>query len=149
MGDLKKSSKKGKQRYGYFVLSSICRVTKDQPAYLVNLLFIGLSFYSKHCTSHRDGRAVFKRPSKVMTRLPLLRFKISSQFFNQWDAKPKPISPCARDFPAPWASYMQLLGILIGSSRCLLLLWLVGLITLVSVLRRPFENCSNNDDDYV
>ena len=24
--------------------------------------------------------------------------KISRQFFNQWEAKPKPIAPCSRDF---------------------------------------------------
>ena len=47
-------------------------------------------------------RAVFRWLSKVITRLPLLRlviaFKISHEFFNRWEAKPKPIAPCTRDF---------------------------------------------------
>ena len=46
-------------------------------------------------------------------------------------------------FPALWASYRQLLGIVIGSSRCLLLLWLVGVIALVLVFWQSFENRSN------
>ena len=47
-------------------------------------------------------RAVFKWLSKVITWLRLLRLVIglqdSRQFFNQWDAKPKQIAPCRRDF---------------------------------------------------
>jgi len=47
-------------------------------------------------------RAVFKWLSKVITWLRLLRLVIgvkdSRQFFNQWEAKAKPIAPCARDF---------------------------------------------------
>ena len=47
-------------------------------------------------------RAVFKWLSKVITWLRLLRLVIglkdSRQFFNQWEAKPKPIEPCTRDF---------------------------------------------------
>ena len=48
--------------------------------------------------------AVFKWLSKVITWLRLLRLVIglneSCQFFNQWEAKPKPkpIAPCTRDF---------------------------------------------------
>ena len=46
-------------------------------------------------------RAVFKWLSKVITWLRLLRLVIglkdSRQFFNQWEAKPKPIAPCTRD----------------------------------------------------
>ena len=34
-------------------------------------------------------------------------------------------------FPELWATYGKLLQVLIGSSRCLLLLWLVGVINLV------------------
>ena len=45
-------------------------------------------------------------------------------------------------FPALWTSYGSLLGILIGSSRSLLLLFLVGVITLVLVVRKSFENRS-------
>ena len=47
-------------------------------------------------------RAVFKWLSKVITWLQLLRLVIglkdSRQFFNQWEAKSKPIAPCTRDF---------------------------------------------------
>ena len=44
--------------------------------------------------------------------------------------------------PALSASYWWLLGILIGSWRCLFLLWLVKVITLVFVFQQSFENCS-------
>ena len=48
-------------------------------------------------------RAVFKWLSKVITLLRLLRLVIglkeSRQYFNQWEAKPKPIAPSTRDFP--------------------------------------------------
>ena len=47
-------------------------------------------------------RAVFKWLSKVIKWLRWLRLVIglkeSRQFFNQWEAKPKPIAPCTRDF---------------------------------------------------
>ena len=47
-------------------------------------------------------RALFKWLWKVITWLQLLRLVIglkdTRQFFNQWEAKPKPIAPCARDF---------------------------------------------------
>ena len=46
--------------------------------------------------------AVFKWLSKVLTCLRLLRLMIglkdSRKFFNQWEAKPKPIAPRTRDF---------------------------------------------------
>ena len=45
-------------------------------------------------------------------------------------------------FPRFRASYRWLLRIVIGSSRCLLLLWLVGVIALVLVFQQSFENCS-------
>ena len=48
------------------------------------------------------NRAVFKWLSKVMTWLRFLHLVIglkdSRQFFSQWEAKPKPIAPCTRDF---------------------------------------------------
>ena len=80
------------------------------------------------------------------TCLRLLRLMIglkdSRQFFNRWEAKPKPIAPCTRDFSRALNKF-QLLGIVIGSSRCLPLLWLVGvLIVLVLVFRQSFENRS-------
>ena len=47
-------------------------------------------------------RAVFKWLSKEITWLRLLRIVIglkdSRKFFNQWEAKTKPIPPCTRDF---------------------------------------------------
>ena len=56
-----------------------------------------------------SDRAVFKWLSKLITSLRLLRLVIglkdSRQFFNQWDAKSKPIAPCTRDFSALRASY--------------------------------------------
>ena len=59
--------------------------------------------------SWMTNRAVFKWLSKVITWLRLLRWVIglkdSRQFFNQWEAKPKPLAPCTRDFPALRASY--------------------------------------------
>ena len=52
--------------------------------------------------SIRKFRALFKWLSKVVTGLRLLRLVIglkdSRLFFSQWEAKPKPIAPCARDF---------------------------------------------------
>ena len=96
-------------------------------------------------------RVIFKWLSTEIMRFRLLRLetdsKDSRQCFNQWEAKPKPkpIAPCTQEnviFPALWASYRKLLGIVIGSSRCLLLLWLAGVIALVLVFRRSFENHS-------
>ena len=99
----------------------------------------------------RRNRAVFKWLSKVITWLRLLRLVIglkeSRQFFNQWEAKPKPIAPCTRDFPALQSSYRWLLGIVIGSSRYSFLSWLVGVIAFVLVFRQSFENRSNKTFD--
>ena len=61
----------------------------------------------------------------------VIGLKFSRQYFSQLEARPKPIATCTRDFSRPWVSYMWLLGILIGSSRCSLRLWLVGVITLI------------------
>ena len=75
----------------------------------------------------------------------MIGLKDSRQFLSQWEAKPKPIAPCIRViFPAVWASFGSLLRIVIGSSRCLPLLWLVGVIALVLVFRQSFENRSGN-----
>ena len=47
-------------------------------------------------------REAVKWLSSVIKHLLLLHLmiglKISRQFFNKWEAKPKPIAPCARDF---------------------------------------------------
>ena len=60
---------------------------------------IWLAWYSN---PKQKTRAVFKWLSKVITWLRLLRLVIglkeSRQFFNQWEAKPKPIAPSTRDF---------------------------------------------------
>ena len=68
--------------------------------------------------------------------------KDSRQFFNQWEAKPKPIAPCTRYFSGAMGELQVIARIAIGSSRCLLLLWLVGVIALVLVFRQSFENHS-------
>ena len=56
--------------------------------------------WSRHRV-HRALRVVFKWLSKAIPWLRLLRLVIglkdSRQFFNQWEAKPKPIAPCTRD----------------------------------------------------
>ena len=63
---------------------------------------ISFEYQFLHLQSSHGDRAVFKWLSKVITWLRLLRLVIglkdSRQFFNQWDAKPKPIAPCTRDF---------------------------------------------------
>ena len=88
----------------------------------------------------------FKRLSKVIARLRLLRqvigLKIVRLFFDQWEAKPKPIAAFRRDFPRALGKFMSLLGFLIGSSCCLFELWLVRVIILVLVFRQSFENRS-------
>ena len=79
-------------------------------------------------------RAVFKWLSKVIKWLRLLRLVIGSkdsrQFFNQWEAKPKPIAPCTRDFSRA-LSELQVIArncdwfislaapVVIGRSNCL------------------------------
>ena len=53
--------------------------------------------------------------------------------------KAKPIAPCIRDFSR---ALKELLGVLIGSSRCLRLFRLVGGINLVLVVQQSFKNRS-------
>ena len=74
----------------------------------------------------------------------VIGIKDSRQCFNQWEAKPKPIATCRRDFSRA-SSELQVIAktwTVIGSSSCLLLLWLVGVIGLVLVFRQSFENRS-------
>ena len=103
--------------------------------------------------NNNGNRVVFKWLSKAITWLRLLRlvigFKDSRQFFNQWEAKPKPkpIAPCTRDFSRASSELQKLLGTVIGSWRYLFLLWLVGAIVLVLVFRQSFENRSNNNNN--
>ena len=95
--------------------------------------------------------AVFRWVSKVIAWLQLLHLviglKVSHQFFSQFGAKLKLLALCAI-FLTLWASYKYVLGILIGSSPCSLLLWLVGVIILVLVFLQSLENCSNDIEDY-
>ena len=67
-----------------------------------SFFFLYFSPNRLHQFNSRSVRAVFKWLSKVITWLQLLRLVIrlkdSRQFFNQWEAKPKPILPCTRDF---------------------------------------------------
>lgn len=56
----------------------------------------------------------------------VLNVRLESKM-NQWEAK---IAPCeAPFFPRFLASYRWMQAILIGSFRCLLVLWLIGIIT--------------------
>ena len=87
--------------------------------------------------------------SKVITRWwwlrLVIRLRTSRQFFNQREAKLKPVASCMRD-SSRTLSKLQVIARNSHwfESRCLLLLWLVGVITLVLlVLRQSFENCSN------
>ena len=67
-----------------------------------NLVFSKVAYCFYYHTDNYSNSAVFKWLSKVITWLRLLRLVIglkgSRQFFNQWEAKPKPIAPCTRDF---------------------------------------------------
>ena len=88
--------------------------------------------------------AVFNWVSKVISQLLWFCIvtlcdwpKIARHYFNQSEAKLKPIVTCSHAFSRAWRRYMYLLRVLIGSSDCLRLLWLVRVITstLVWVLR--------------
>jgi len=106
-------------------------------------LFCWLFFYDYCCVV----RAVFKWLSKVITWLRLLRLMIglkdSRQFFSQWEAKPKPIVPCTRDFSHALTKFQVIArncDWLIALSGPVV--WLVGVIALVLVFRQSFENRS-------
>ena len=71
----------------------------------------------------------------------VIGLKESCQFSNQWEAKPKPIAPCTRDFSRA-SGELQVLWIVIGLSCCSFLLWLVGVIALVLGFRQSFKNRS-------
>ena len=101
-----------------------------------------------------DSRAVFKWPSKEVTRFRLLRLaiglKISAPiFYNQWEAKPKSIATCTCNFSRALSSdYRRLQRILISLSHCSLLLWLVGVITLALIFQQSFKNRPINAELY-
>ena len=95
----------------------------------------GFGFDSHWLTITVISRAVLKWLSKVITWLRLLCLVIGSkdshQFFTLWESKPKPTTPCTHDFSRATS---ELQVIVIGSLHCLLLLWLVGVISLVLAL---------------
>ena len=66
------------------------------------MVFSKVAYCFYYHTDNYSNRAVFKWLSKVIMWLRLLRLVIGlkglRQFFNQWEAKPKPIAPCTRDF---------------------------------------------------
>ena len=149
-----------------FLLSFYCFSIQVQYCILNQVLFnfsyIGFMYLSSNIISiifmimmrtndHGEYRAVFKWLSKVITWLRLLRLvmglKEVRQFFSQWEAKSKPIAPCTRDVSRASGELRWLLGIVIGSSRCLFFLWLVRVIALALVFRQSFENRSNNNND--
>ena len=97
-------------------------------------------------------RAVFKWLSKVMTWLWLLRLVIaelltlmigvkdSRQFFNQWETKP--IAPCTSDFSRALSELQVIPRNCDWFFALFFLLWLVGVVALVLVFRKSFENHS-------
>ena len=90
-------------------------------------------------------RAVFKCLSKVITWLRLLRVVIGlkDSVFQPMRSKTKTNRTMyAWFFPRFERVTGNLLGIVIGSRRCLFLLWLVGVIALVLVFLQSFENRS-------
>ena len=59
--------------------------------------------------AYRADRVVFKCLSKLITRLLrlVIGVKIARQFFDQWEAKPKPPVPCAHDFSRALIKWLQ------------------------------------------
>ena len=76
----------------------------------------------------------------IAIKKTMIGLKDSSQFFNQWEAKPKPIAPRTRDFSRA-SSELQMIA-----RDCdwflAFLLWLVAVIALVLVFQQSFENRS-------
>ena len=110
-----------------------------------NKMHVIVSFVPISHSYYLNDRAVFKWLSKGNTWLRLLRLVIglkdSRQFFNQWESKTKPIASCTRDLSRASSE----LHVTAGNCdwRCLLQLWLVGVIALVLVFRQSLENRSN------
>ena len=74
----------------------------------------------------------------------LIGSKNSHHFFNQSDAKLKPIVSWSHAFSRAWCWFMYLLRVLLlGFLCCFCLLWLARVITLVSVLLHSIENRRN------
>ena len=88
-------------------------------------------------------------------RLQLLRkvigWKISRQFFNQWEAKPKPIAPCTPGFSRALNKLKVILGdsdwfitsVVIGRSNC----FGIGCVHMTS--RRPFWRSKQRNGGHV
>ena len=70
---------------------------------LFDLTWFVLYWFFSFWLQVRAISAVFTWLSKLNTPFRLLRLmislKISRQFFNQWEAKPRPVAPWRRDFP--------------------------------------------------
>ena len=110
----------------------LCRKTAQSHVDFAHRVRLSEAVYLKFETS-ASLVAFFKWPSKVITWLWLLRFVIglkeSRQFFNPWEAEPKPIAPCTRDFSRASSElqviarncdwFMELfVSVVIGRSNC-------------------------------
>lgn len=101
-----------------------CEITTQNLTSLSKRIVIHLVMWSQIAFSYYSlVRALFKWLSKVIRRLRLINLvtglKIWRQIFNQNQSYVVRVI-----FTAPWENYGSLLGILIGSSRCSLLLLL-------------------------
>ena len=99
-----------------------------------------------------SSKAVFRRLSKAIVRLVLLRLviglKLSRQFFNQWEAIPKPIAPCMHDV----SRTLIKLQMIAGKPDWFTALFDVVIgwgITLVLVFRKSIENRSNGNQHFL
>ena len=68
--------------------------------------------------------------------------KYRVNFFNWWEATPKAMAPCTRNFFSRALSQLQVIS---RNSDCLImlflcLLWLIGVITLILIFWQSFEN---------
>ena len=106
-------------------------IIQNYPNYVKQFWNITRGIYTKyHCkscysytnisntrNSDSSDRAVFKWLSKVITWLRFLRLVIglkdSRQFFNQWEAKPKPIAPCTRDISRASGEFQVIASVLV------------------------------------
>ena len=135
-----------------FVVKLLLLLVKDRGDNLIKLMvgFLGCFFsFSLSFGINRElvkFRAVFKWLSKVITWLRLKRlwlaWKTRASFSTNEKQNQNQSHHVRVIFPALRASYRWLLGIVIGSSRCSFLLWLVAVIALVLVFQQSFENRS-------
>lgn len=99
-----------------FRLQAVCAQDVSSWSSFLQKWWAGDNWLGFHCSY----TTVLIWLSKIITRL-LCQLR---QFSKQREAKPKPFTPCTRGFYRALSKYiMEFLGILIGSSRFLLLLW--------------------------